>query len=177
MQWAWSSSHQGILANEHADVLVEQGRRAHLLLLYPSPSPPALAEHYRPWPCTYDPNEDCPIAMALFNTLDQESSDSSSDDATISPAPSLLALCAVLRTPLPKATPSRRAVWQALGLEPMREGYQNSGDKEALSPASQPLYLCLQSVPDPEPVEPVKRVLYSDREDHNTDVSDKSVKA
>ena len=44
----------------------------------------------------------------------------------------------------------------------MAEGYQLSGDKVALSPASQPLYLCLQPVPDPEPVGPVERVLFSD---------------
>ena len=55
----------------------------------------------------------------------------------------------------------------------MTEDYQRSGDKGALSPASQPLFLCLQYVPDPEPVEPVERVLFSDREDCSFDVSDR----
>ena len=82
---------------------------------------------------------------------------------------------AVLRTPLPHATPSPRAVWQALGLESMTEGYHKSGDKEARSPASWPLYLRLQPVPDHEPVEPVERVLFSDREDYSTDVRDRSI--
>ena len=57
----------------------------------------------------------------------------------------------------------------------MTEDDQKSGDKEALSPASQPLYLRLQSVLDPERVEPVEHVLFSDRGDYSTDVSDKSV--
>ena len=92
----------------------------------------------------------------------------------MSPTLSLQALCVVLGTPLPSATPSPGVVWRALGLEPMTEDYQRLGDKEALSPASQPLYLRLQSVPDPEPMEPVERVLFSDREDYNIDVNDRS---
>ena len=57
----------------------------------------------------------------------------------------------------------------------MMKDYQSYGDKEALSLAYQPQYLRLQSVPDPEPVEPVERVLFSDREDYNTDVGNRSV--
>ena len=76
------------------------------------------------------------MAMALFNTPDEETIDSSSDDATVSSTPPLPALCDVLRTPLSLATLSPRAVWQALGLEPMTEDFQKFGDKEALSPAS-----------------------------------------
>ena len=75
---------------------------------------PAPAKQYRPRLYTCDTDEDCPMAVALFNTPDQEGLDSSLDDATTSQAPSLPALCAVLGTP-----PSPRAVRQALGSEPM----------------------------------------------------------
>ena len=57
----------------------------------------------------------------------------------------------------------------------MTEGYQKSRDKETLSLASQPLYLCLRSVPNPKLVEPVERVLFSDKEDYSTNVSDRSI--
>ena len=90
-------------------------------------------------------------------------------------APFLPTLCAVLGTPLRQATPLPRAIWQALGLEPMTKDYQRLGDKEAPSPASQPLYLRLQSIPDPESVELVQCVLFRDREEHNIDVNDMSV--
>ena len=58
------------------------GRRAHPFLLYPSPekapppnkpSPPGPAKLCRPRPYTYDTNKDRPMAVALFNTPDQES--------------------------------------------------------------------------------------------------------
>ena len=48
-----------------------------------------------------------------------------------------------LPAPLREATSSPRAVWQALGSEPITEDYQKSGDKEALSPAPHPsIYAC-----------------------------------
>ena len=91
------------------------------------------------------------MAMALFNTPEQGDSDDSLSDTQLLPTSSLSSLCTVLRTPVPRATLSPRAVWEALSLEPMCEEYQMSGDKEALSVASWPLYLCLQTIPDPEP--------------------------
>ena len=105
------------------------------------------------------------MAVAFFNTPDHESSHGSSDDAIVSSPPSLPTLRAVLGTPLPPATPSPRAVWRALGLEPMTEDYDWSRDKEAPSRTPQPLYLRFSSVVDPEPVELVERVLSSDKED------------
>ena len=63
-----------------------------------------------------------------------------------------------------------------LGLAPMTEDYQGLGDKESLSPASQPLYLRLQFVTDPEPLEPVEHILSSDREEYSINVSDRSLR-
>ena len=57
----------------------------------------------------------------------------------------------------------------------MTEDYQQLGDEEVLSPASQPLYLHLQFVPDPEPVEPVEHILFSDGKAYSTNVNDRFV--
>ena len=123
-------------------MLAEQGSYYTPRRKKPNPpndrSPLVPGKLCRPRPYTYNTNEDCPMVVALFNTTDQESSDSSSDDATVSPSPSLLALCVVLGTPLPRASPSPRAVWQALGFKPVTADSQQLRGKEALSPACQP---------------------------------------
>ena len=46
--------------------------------------------------------------------------------------------------------PSPCAIWRALGLEHMHVSFLPSGDKEALSPWSRPLYLRLQYLLDPK---------------------------
>ena len=51
----------------------------------------------------------------------------------------------------------------------------HSGNKEALSPTSQPLYLRTHKRPDPEPQESVERCLFADSDSYSTDASDTSM--
>ena len=69
-------------------------------------------------------------------------------------------------------TPSPLAVWGALGLEPMSNTQFPSGDKEALSPRSQPMYLPASALPDPEPLDLVEQCLFADSDDCSTDASE-----
>ena len=48
----------------------------------------------------------------------------------------------------------------------------SSGDKEVLSPRSQPMYLRASALPDPEPLDPVERCLFADSDECSTDASD-----
>ena len=47
-----------------------------------------------------------------------------------------------------------------------------SGDKEARSPKSQPMYLRASALPDPEPLDPVERCLFADSDECSTDASE-----
>ena len=47
-----------------------------------------------------------------------------------------------------------------------------SGDKEALSPTSQPMYLRASALPDLEPQDLVERCLFVDSDECSTDASD-----
>ena len=46
------------------------------------------------------------------------------------------------------------------------------GDKEALLPRSQPMYLRASALPDPEPLDPVERCLLADWDECSTDASE-----
>ena len=74
--------------------------------------------------------------------------------------------------PPPFVTPSPLAVWRALGLEPMSDTRLPSGDKEALSPTCQPMYLRASALPDPEPLDSVERCLFADSDECSTDASE-----
>ena len=173
--WAWSPSHQGILSNEQADAVAETGRQDHPLLRYPSPDrqeishtpSPAAAIKGRPQLLFHcDSDMETTVAMTLFNTPSQASSD---DQETYDfPTPHSV-VSSLLRAPCPFATPSPLAVWRALGLEPMSDTRLPSRDKEALSPTSQPMYLRVSPLLDLEPLDPVERCLFADSDECSTD--------
>ena len=116
-----------------------------------------------------DSDMDTTVAMTLFNTPSQFSSDDQEIDDFPTPHSVVSSL---LGSPPPYATPSPLAVWRALGLEPMSDTYLRSGDKEALSPTSQPMYLRASALPDPEPQDSVERCLFVDSDECSTDASD-----
>ena len=107
--------------------------------------------------------------MTLFNTPSQASSDDQETDEY--PTPHSV-VCSLLGSPPPYATPSPLAVWRALGLEPMSNTCLPCGDKEALSPTSQPMYLRALALPDLEPQDSVERCLFVDSDECSTDASD-----
>ena len=80
IRWAWSPSHQGIPGNERADTLAKKGRQDHPLLRYPSPDKqemshtPSLAAPVKPF-FDCDSDMETAVAMTLFNTPSQASSD------------------------------------------------------------------------------------------------------
>ena len=107
--------------------------------------------------------------MTLFNTPSQASSNDQETDDLPTPH-SVVSL--LLGAPCPGATPSQLAVWRALGLEPMSNTRLPSGDKEALSPTTQPMYLRASPLPEPEPLDSVERCLFADSGECSTDANE-----
>ena len=178
VSWTWSPSHQGIPGNERADAVAEKERQDHPLLRYPSldkqeishtPSPAAPVKERTQFLFDYDSGMETTVAMTLFNTPSQASSDNHETDDFPTPHS---AVSSLLGSPPPYATPSPLAVWRELGLEPMSDTCLPSGDKEALSPTSQPMYLRASTLPDPEPQDSVERCLFVDLDECSTDASD-----
>ena len=178
IRWAWSPSHQGAPGNERADALAEKGRQDHPLLRYPSPnkqdvshtpSPAAPVKRRVQQPLDCDSEGEIAVAMTLFNTPSQASSDGQETEDFLTPHS---VVGSIMGTPSSLMTPSPLAVWRALGLEPMSDTRLPSGDKEALSPTSQRMYLRALALPDPEPLDPVERCLFTDSDECSTDASE-----
>ena len=178
IRWAWSPSHQGIPGNERADALAEKGRQDHPLLRYPSPDKqdvshtpsPAAPVKRRAQPLfDCDSEGEVAVAMTLFSTPSQTSSDGQETEDFLTPHS---VVGSIMGAPSPLVTPSPLAVWRALGLEPMSDTRPPSGDKEALSPKSQPMYLRASALPVPEPLDPVERCLFADSDECSTYASE-----
>ena len=178
IRWAWSRSHHGIPGNERADTLAEKGRQDHPLLRFPSPdkqeishtpSPAAPVKARTQFLFDGDSEMETALAMTLFNTPSQATSDDQETDDFRTPHSVVSAL---LGSPPPYATPSPLAVWRGLGLEPMSDTCLPSRDKEASSPTFQPMYLPASALPDPEPQDSVEGCLLADSDECSTDASD-----
>ena len=178
IRWAWFPSHQGIPGNESADALAEKGRQDHPLLTSPSPnkqdvshtpSPAAPVKRRVQQPLDWDSEEEIAVAMTLFNTPSQASSDGQETEHFLTPRS---VVGSIIGTPSSLMTPSPLAVWRALGLEPMSDTRLPFGDKEALSPKSQPTYLRALALPDPQPLDSVERCLFADSDECSTDASE-----
>ena len=174
MRWAWSPSHQGIPRNERAHALAAKGRHDHPLLRYPSrdkqdvahtPSPAAAVKTRVQPQLDCDSEGEIAVAMTLFNTPSQTSSDGQETEEFLTPH---CVVGSIMGAPSPLVTPSPLAVWRALGLEPTSDTRLPSGDKEALSPRSQPMYLRALALPDPEPLDPGERCLFEDSDECST---------
>ena len=178
IRWAWSPSHQGIPGNERADALAEKERQAHPLLMCPSPekqdvshtpSPAAPVKRRVQQPLDCDSEGEIALAVALFNTPSQTSSDGQETEDFLTPHSIVES---IMGAPSPLVTPSPMAVWRASGLEPMSDTRLPSGDKEALSARSQPMYLRALALPDPEPLDPVERCLFTNSDECSTDATE-----
>ena len=121
--------------------------------------------------CLFDCDSDVEIAVAMtvFNTPSQASSDDQDTDEFSTPHS---VVSSPLGSPHPFVTPSPLAVWRALGLEPMCDTCLPSGKKQALSPTFEPMYLRASALPDPEPQDSVERCLFDDSNECSTDASD-----
>ena len=178
IRWAWSPSHQGIRGNERADAPAEKGRQNHPLLRYPPPHKQEISHtpsSAAPIKGRAQPLFDCdsdleaPVALTLFNTPSQ----ATSDDQEIDDFPMTHSVVgSLLGAPCPFVTPPHLVVWSALGLEPMSDTLLPSGDKEALSSTSQPMYLRTSALRDREPLDTVERCLFADSDECSTDASE-----
>ena len=175
---ASSPSHQGIPSNERADALAEKGRQDHPLLRYPSPDKQEISHTSSPtgpikgrtqFLFDGDSDMETAVAMTLFNSPSQASSDDQETDDFPTPHSVVNSL---LGSPCPFVTPSPLAGWTAFGLEPLSNTRLPSGDKEALSPTSQPMYLRASALPDLEPLDSVERCLFVESDECSTGASD-----
>ena len=107
--------------------------------------------------------------MTLFNTPSQTSPDGQETEDFLTPQS---VVGSIMGAPSPLVTPSPLAVWRALGLEPMSDTRLPYGDKEAMSPKTQPMYLRASALPDPEPLCPIERCLFADSDACSTAASE-----